>query len=82
MVVGDFHEDGGGEPDLLTGETVLRRPSCTRRSAKGRDGRLGRGCWSRARDDRSGRALSEHRRAGRDTPNETKREAGYLLLSI
>ena len=60
-----------------TVETVLRRPSCTRRSAKGRDGRLGRGCWAQARDDRSGRALSEHRRAGRDRRNEAQRGAGY-----
>ena len=63
-------------------ETVLQRPSCTRHSAKGRDGWLGRGCWARApRDDRSGRALLEHRRAGRDRRNETKRRVGYLLLS-
>ena len=67
-------------PSLPTSvETMLRRPSCARRSAKGRDGRLGRGCWAQVRDDRSGRALSENRRAGRDRRNETKRGAGYLL---
>ena len=33
-------------------ETVLQRPSCTRRLAKGRNGQLGRGCWVHARDNR------------------------------
>ena len=56
---------------------VLRRPSCTQHSAKGRNGWLGRGCWVRARDDQSGRALSEHRRADWDTQNKAKQEAGY-----
>ena len=58
-------------------ETMLRRPSCAQRSAKGHDGRLGRGCWARVRDDQSGRALSEHRWAGWDRRNSTQQGAGY-----
>ena len=51
-------------------ETMLRRLLCARRSAKGHDGQLGRGCWACARDDWSGWVLSEYRQAGRDTRNE------------